>query len=361
MKPRSKIVITGGGTGGHVFPALAISEELIRRGFSVVYVGSPSGFEARFIPDKGIPFIPISSGAVKNQSFIKIFKSFLRILASVFRCIILLKKERPSAVIGVGGYVSVPTSIAAYCLRIPLFLQEQNTSVGIANRFLGRLSNKIFLGFPQAESYFNPKKCIVTGNPIRQEFFAETFPKYDPQSNFLLIMGGSQGAIAINDAVIACLPKLKEKFPGLKILHQTGVKDKDRVEAEYKKYFPSQGTVIAFITDVVSAYAKASVIVARSGALTVAELIQVGRPAVLVPYPRKGQNDQTTNAYYLEQNGAAKVVEQGNNFNERFWNTLLETMESSKLSQMALNFSRLRSGNALVTIGDRVEEAVGLG
>jgi UDP-N-acetylglucosamine--N-acetylmuramyl-(pentapeptide) pyrophosphoryl-undecaprenol N-acetylglucosamine transferase len=269
-----------------------------------------------------------------------------------------LRREKPGAVVGVGGYVSVPTVVAAWCLRIPVFLQEQNVSVGIANRFLGRLSNRIFLGFDEAKIYFNSKKCVLTGNPIRREFSSPEFPKHDPSANVLAVMGGSQGARAINEAMVALLDDLQSRFPGVSVIHQTGQKDYEMVRDAYQARFKGKYAVSPFITDMVDFYGRGSLVVARSGALTVSELIQVGRPAIFVPYPRKGQNDQTSNAYLLESHGVAKVVEQGPEFLERFRSALFETFRIEMLKGMSAGYGGLRTTGALTKIGDEIERAL---
>jgi UDP-N-acetylglucosamine--N-acetylmuramyl-(pentapeptide) pyrophosphoryl-undecaprenol N-acetylglucosamine transferase len=349
-----KIVITGGGTGGHVFPALAMAEELRRREFQVLYVGSSTGMEAKLVPPKGFAFYPIRSGAVKNQNFLKVIKTLFSVVLSVGWAIRFLRREKPAAVLGVGGYVSVPTCLAAFLLRIPLYLQEQNVSVGIANRFLGRLSHKIFLGFAQATTSFSKSKCIVTGNPIREAFFEPGFPQFDPNRQCLLIFGGSQGARVINDAIVSLLPRLTQTFPGISLIHQTGEKDYERIRAAYQP-FGGKHQVHAFIGDMVSVYAASSLVLSRSGALTVSEIIQVARPAIFVPYPRRGQNDQTANAYWLKTVGVAEVVEQGEGFTERLWTTLAQTFRPDRLRQMSENFSALHRTNALVSIGDQIQ------
>lgn len=349
------IVVTGGGTGGHVFPALAICEELKTRGFSPIYVGSATGMEAKLVPERGIPFETVKSGGIKNKGLVASAKALSKVALSVFSSMSFLKKAKPVAVIGVGGYVSVPVSIAAFLMRIPLFLQEQNSSVGIANRVLGRLARKIFLGFEDAKNWLPPSKCVVTGNPLRKEFRMHhlTAPQWNPPT--LLVFGGSQGAKSINDAVLKCVADLVERFPQLKIIHQTGEKDFAPVKEQYDRLFPGRAEVMPFIKDMLTMYEKASFVVSRSGALTVSELVQVARPALLVPFPRKGQNDQTTNAYLLQKHGVAVVVEQGENFDSRFKQKLLETFKVETIGEMAKHFSALRGGDALVSIGDHVE------
>ena len=264
-------------------------------------------------------------------------------------------REKPRAVLGVGGYVSVPICVAAYTLRIPVYLQEQNASVGIANRFLGKLAKRVFLGFEQAKVSFAAQKVIVTGNPIRKEFTRSDFPEYQPNSNTLFVFGGSQGAIAVNNVIIDCLSELYLNYPGLRIIHQTGEKECPRVKQAYAEKFQGPYEILPFINDMASIYAKASLVISRSGALTVSELIQVGRPAILIPFPRTGQNDQTDNARFLEQKGVGRMIEQGERFKERFWQVLVETFDPERLKLLAGNFSSLRGGSALVTIGDQIE------
>lgn len=353
-----KIVITGGGTGGHVFPALAIADEMKRRGYTVLYVGTSHGMEAKLVPEKGYPFYTVKTGSVKNQGVGKVLKTSFQLFFAIVWALRFLLKEKPAAVLGVGGYVSVPLCVAAFVLRVPLFLQEQNSSVGIANRFLGKLATRIFLGFESARPSFPEGKCFVTGNPLRASFYEKDFPKHDPHGKNLLVMGGSQGAKAINDAMTSLLGELEKNFPGIQIVHQTGQKDFPVVLKEYEKSFTGKYDVRPFLTDMPAPYRNASLVIARSGALTVSELLQVGRPALFVPYPRQGQNDQTSNAYLLEKMGVARVVEQGENFRERFWKTLQETFQPAQLEKMGQSASKLQSQHAPASIGDLVEESL---
>lgn len=353
MSPK-KIIITGGGTGGHVFPALAIAEDLRSRGWNVHYVGTSHGMESKLVPEANFPFFTVKTGAVKNQSLLKVVSTLWQLFLGFLWSLRYLTHEKPNAVLGVGGYVSVPVCLAAFILRIPLFLQEQNSSVGIANRFLGRLAKTVFLGFPQAADYFNPKKCVNSGNPLRSVFYQNDLPSYRADSEFLLILGGSQGSKAINEAVVQFLPSFLAKFPNAKIFHQTGQRDFESVKAAVGAQNLKNYQYEPFIKDIASLYSKASLVIGRSGALTVSELIQVGRPAIFVPYPRKGQNDQITNAYLVANQGAAKVVEQGDSFPERLEKTTLEIFEPKVLERMAQSYAPLRFGNALRTIAESI-------
>ncbi len=349
---KTKIVITGGGTGGHVFPALAIAEELKNRGYDILYIGSDRGMEARLAPQKGVRFLPIKTGPVKNQKITRLFKTFFQLIGAVIWAWRLLRREKVAAVVGVGGYISVPACVAGFLLRKPVFLQEQNVSVGIANRFLGHLSRRVFLGFEQAKRFFNPAKCVPTGNPIRKEFFAAPAQTYDPHGKTLVVLGGSQGARAINQVIAQNLERLPQDWH---IIHQTGVSDFESVKAAYQMKYPGRAEVSPFIEDMVGTMAKATFVVSRSGAITVSELVQMGKPCLLVPFPRQGQNDQTDNARWMEGAGGAVMVEQGEGFTERFWAAWNRTVGPSKLASMAQGVSALRRPPAIATICDRIE------
>lgn len=357
-KSRGTVAVTGGGTGGHVFPALAIADEFRRRGYHVVYVGTAHGMEAKLVPARGYPLVKLAVSGIKNQGIGKIFVSIAKLLAAVGSCLRLIGKERPKAVIGVGGYVSAPLCFAAWIRRTPLFLQEQNTSVGIANRILGRLAGQVFLGFAEGAQFFPHASTVVTGNPVRPEIDAADFP-YTANVDRLLILGGSQGAKAINEAVVAQLEELQRRFPKLEIVHQTGERDYPTVRAAYEAKFRGKFEVAPFLTDMADRYQWASFIIARSGALTVTELMHAGRPALLVPYPRVGQNDQTTNAAYLAKSGGAVVCEQGEGFAERFGKALFEVLRPEKLASMHQALYGLRRRGALVSIADHVEKSIG--
>lgn len=350
-----KIVITGGGTGGHVFPAVAIANELRARGHSILYVGSAKGFEAKIVPKNQIAFRAIRSGAIKNQGIFKVLVSLLRVFSGFWQSLFLLSKERPHAVVGVGGYVSVPVCLAAVILRLPLFIQEQNVSVGIANRLLGRLAVKVFLGFDQAKHYFPHNRVLIIGNPLRREFKSFLFDEVQPSGRRLLILGGSQGARAINLAVVSLLPQIRQRLPDLSIVHQTGEADYAFVRGAYEKEFVSQFEVFPFIDNMIDRYQQTSLVLARAGALTVSEILFVKRPAIFVPYPRKGQNDQIDNANHLKSLGVAETVEQGDGFQDRLFDTLMSCLDQSKLRIMQENFSSLQRSDALATICDQIE------
>jgi UDP-N-acetylglucosamine--N-acetylmuramyl-(pentapeptide) pyrophosphoryl-undecaprenol N-acetylglucosamine transferase len=213
------------------------------------------------------------------------------------------------------------------------------------------------LGFPQATKYFNSKKVLVSGNPLRKEIYQKNFPQINDFKH-LLILGGSQGALAVNQVILDLLPLLNEKFPYLSIVHQTGEKDLEKVKTTYEKNFKGDFQVLPFIQNVFEQYEKADLVVSRSGALTVSEIIESQRPAIFVPYPRLGQNDQTANAYWLESLGCAGVVEQGDQFKERFWKTLLEKSSKEKLKEMSKNLGTLKQKPSSDLIVRDISEAI---
>ncbi len=307
------------------------------------------------VPAQGIRLITIDSGSVKNQSPLTIIKTLFKLFFGVFKAMKIIRQEKAAAVIGVGGYVSVPVGFAAFLTGTPLYLQEQNVSVGIANRVLGRLAKKVFIGFDEAAQYFPKDRSLLTGNPIRKEFFDPKFASFNSKCDNILVFGGSQGSQALNEVFLSLLPELGNKFPNASIVHQTGEKDFERVKAAYQASFKGKYEVLPFITDMASVYTPASLVISRSGALTVSELIQVGRPAILVPLPRKGQNDQVDNALLLERSGVGRMVEQGQDFEKRFNETFFDVFTPEKLTEMFQNFSALRGGNALASIGLHME------
>ncbi len=349
-----KIVITGGGTGGHVFPALAIAEEFKTRGYEVLYVGTSHGMEAKLVPEKGFRFYTVKTGAVKNQSLLKKIKTALSLLQGLLWALRFLHREKPVAVIGVGGYVSFPISLAAFILRYPLFLQEQNSSVGIANSFLGKLANKIFLGFEGATNYFSKSKCVVSGNPLRPQFFETRTEKYGQLGRNLVILGGSQGAQSLNLAILKIRERLFKKFPDLKILHQAGGRNVEEFKKLAGDEFAGKHEIFPFCEDMISLYEKASLVVARSGALTVTELIQVNRPAVLVPLPRRGQNDQEDNALFMQGLGGAVRVQQKEGFEEVLFQQIEALFESNKLQSMQSTLARSPHSNPARKIADTI-------
>src|SRR5258705_5168557 len=315
-----RIVIAGGGTGGHVIPALAIAHQL-KKQFSaeVLFIGTARGIETRLVPQAGFPLELIKVGALKNVSLMTRAKTMFDLPRALWTSGRMLTDFDPDVVIGVGGYASGPAMFAAIRRRIPTLAFEPNVVPGFANRLVARWVSVAAVHFEETCEYF--PRCRVTGVPVREAFF--NIPMKAGGPPMLLVFGGSQGARAINQAMIESLPGLRERVPGLHIIHQTGQRDYDNVLAAYEKTGAS-GEVHKFIDDMPATFARADLLVCRSGASTVAEITAAGKPAIFVPFPRAADDHQNVNAQALERAGAAILLEETNL--EMVW--LVETVRS---------------------------------
>ncbi len=303
-----KVIISTGGTGGHIFPALSVIEEIKRRfpQCRILFVGGRYGPEKRLVTRAGIDFkaLPVRGILGKGP---KAFVSLFFLLQSLVKAFFLLRSFRPDLVIGFGGYAGFCMVRVASLLRIPTAIHEQNSVPGASNRMLARKVQKVFLTFPGSD--FGGKEGIVTGNPVRKgiiDLFYEQQAVADRVSS-LLVLGGSQGAQAINEAVIRALPDFRRK--GIMLWHQTGKKHFAAVKAAYDEYYP-QARVFPFIEDMSEAYRFADLVLCRAGATTIAELMLAGKPSILVPYPYAAHNHQMKNAKMVEEAGATLVLSQ---------------------------------------------------
>jgi UDP-N-acetylglucosamine--N-acetylmuramyl-(pentapeptide) pyrophosphoryl-undecaprenol N-acetylglucosamine transferase len=303
-----RIIIAGGGTGGHVIPALAIAHQL-RNQFTaeILFIGTARGIETRLVPQAGFPLELIKVGALKNVSLMTRAKTMFDLPRALWTAGRMLNAFRPDAVIGVGGYASGPAMFAAIRRGIPTLAFEPNVVPGFANRMVARWVSLAAVHFEETCEYF--PRCKVTGVPVRQAFFG--IPTKAGGLPTLLVFGGSQGARAINMAMVESLPGLRERLPGLHIIHQTGQRDYDTVREAYEKAGVSS-EVHKFIDDMPGTFARADLLVCRSGASTVAEITAAGKPAIFVPFPRAADDHQNVNARALERAGAAIVVEESN-------------------------------------------------
>jgi UDP-N-acetylglucosamine--N-acetylmuramyl-(pentapeptide) pyrophosphoryl-undecaprenol N-acetylglucosamine transferase len=306
-----RAILAGGGTGGHVIPALAIANELKKSyAAEVVFIGTARGIENRLVPAAGYPLQLVRVGALKNVSLVTRAKTAFDLPRAVWSAGQMLNDFAPDVVIGVGGYASGPAMLAAVIKHIPTLAFEPNVVPGFANRVVARFVSRAAVHFEETAKYF--RRAEVTGVPVRQAFF-EIPPKRGGTPT-LLVFGGSQGAHAINEAMIRCLPELQRQAPGIRILHQTGERDYDDAVAAYRRFNESGLTepaeVFKFIEDMPAAFARADLLVCRSGASTVAEITAAGKPAIFVPFPRAADDHQRVNAEALARSGAAVVVEE---------------------------------------------------
>ncbi len=304
-----RAILAGGGTGGHVIPALAIAQQLQKDyAAEVLFIGTARGIENRLVPAAGFPLRLVQVGALNRVSLTTRLKTIFDLPRAVWDSSRILSEFRPDVVIGVGGYASGPAMLAAILRRIPTLVFEPNFVPGFANRLVAPLVSAAAVHFAETGRYF--RRCEVTGVPVREAFFqiAEEHPN---NTKNLLVFGGSQGAHAINQVVVDSVPSLRQRVPGIHIVHQTGERDYNDAQAAYAKL---GGSVEAhrFIDDMPSAFARADLLICRSGASTVAEVTAAGKPAVFVPFPRAADDHQKRNAEALERAGAAVMLEESN-------------------------------------------------
>ena len=279
-----RAILAGGGTGGHVIPALAIARELRDKfGAEIIFVGTSRGIETRLVPAAGFPLKLIDVGQLKNVSVITRLKTLFALPRAIFAASQILREFRPDVVIGVGGYASGPAMLAAALSSVPTVAFEPNLVPGFANRVVAPMIAVAAVQFPETRHWF--RRSVVTGIPVRHAFFE--IPARPPgAAPTLLLFGGSQGAHALNRALIEALPALIERVPGLCIIHQTGERDYGEAQADYLRAgIPAE--VSPFIHDMPGAFARADLVICRSGASTVAEIAAAGKPAIFVPFPAR--------------------------------------------------------------------------
>ncbi len=317
-----KVIIAGGGTGGHIFPGVAIAREFKRRDSKneVIFVGTEHGLEKKIIPREGFKLEMIHVAALKSVSMAKRIKSLLMLPGSFLEVRKLLKDFCPDVVIGVGGYSSGPVLLLSALQGLPSMVVEPNALPGFTNRVLASFIDRAAVTFEVSQAYFKGK-AVVTGNPVRPEF-QNIAKKERTSQNHILIFGGSQGAHAINMAMIEALPKLAGQKSQITVTHQTGEKDLEQVRAAYQQHGWS-ADVRPFIDKIVDEFARADLVLCRSGATTVAELTAAGKASILIPFPLAADDHQRKNAEALEQAGAAKMIVQKDLTSERLAQELL--------------------------------------
>lgn len=303
-----RVILAGGGTGGHVIPALAIAQQL-KKAYEaeVLFIGTSRGMENRLVPPAGFELRLVEVGALNRVSLATRVKTVLTLPRAVLQARRMLRDLQADVVIGVGGYASGPAMMAAILLRTPTIAFEPNVVPGFANRVIARWVSNAAVQFPETGRYF--KRFKVTGVPVRPAFFEIAGQRTGDPRPTLLVFGGSQGAHAINEAVVHAAPLLREKLPDLRIIHQTGERDLADTQSAYQ-HAGIDAEVSAFIQDMPGYFARADLILCRSGASTVGEIAAAGRPAVFVPFPRAADDHQKVNAQAMERAGAAVVLEE---------------------------------------------------
>jgi len=353
-----RVLIAGGGTGGHVVPALAIGRELRDRyGAEVRFVGTARGLETRLLPEAGFPLELVRSGQLKNVSLATRARTMLDLPLGVMHCIRLLRTFKPQVVVGVGGYASGPAMVAALLLRVPTLAYEPNAVPGLTNRGIGRWVSAAAVAFEQSRHYF--RNATVTGVPVRQAIF-DIPPRPRGAEPRLLVTAGSQGAKVFNEMMPQIVARLLEAVPGLTILHQAGTRQLEATEAAFRECGadPARWEVRAFIDDMPAQYAACDLVLARSGS-TVAELAAAGKPSVLVPLPTAADDHQRKNADVFVAAGAAVMLLQAELTPDGLLETLRGLLEDDiRRDEMGRRARGLAHPEALRLIGEMV---VGLG
>jgi UDP-N-acetylglucosamine--N-acetylmuramyl-(pentapeptide) pyrophosphoryl-undecaprenol N-acetylglucosamine transferase len=305
-----RVILAGGGTGGHLFPALAIAEEFVRRNdrTKILFIGTKRGLESRVLNNGEFPLRFIDIEGIRGKGLRGILSGALKIPRSMFQSRGIIGDFDPHIVIGVGGYASGPAVLAAHLMGVTTAIAEQNALAGFTNRALGRFAKRIFLTFPDRSRVFPEKKVVVSGNPVRNGFIEEGEKKKEKTDTFtLLIFGGSQGASAINRTIIEALQDMEGIKDGLKIIHQTGEGDFEEVANAYKEHH-IDAEVIPFITDMAMACKGADLLICRAGATSIAEITALGKAAIFIPFPFATGNHQELNAKTLVDAGAAEMI-----------------------------------------------------
>ncbi|HUB52749.1 MAG TPA: undecaprenyldiphospho-muramoylpentapeptide beta-N-acetylglucosaminyltransferase [Terracidiphilus sp.] len=304
-----RVVIAGGGTGGHIIPALAVARELVDRyGADVLFVGTNRGMEVRLVPEAGFRLRTIDIGPLKNVSLLTRIRTLYHLPRSISECRRIVRDFNPGVALGVGGYASGPCMYAAIKLKIPTMAFEPNAMPGLANRLVGKKVQAAAVNFEQARQWF--RNCEVTGIPVRPEFF-QLHPPGGPVPH-LLVFGGSQGARIFNNNLPRVIAALLNRVPGLTVLHQSGVRNGEATQAAYEASGADRARweVKPFINDMPEQFGRAHLVMARSGASTVAELGAAGKPALLVPFAAAADQHQRRNAEVMVEAGAATMLQE---------------------------------------------------
>ena len=357
-KEKWRIIISGGGTGGHLFPGLAVGEEICRRRpkSEILFITGRRKMERFVMERSGFLHASIAVEGIKGRGWVRGTAVILKLPLGFLQSLSLIKRFSPHLVIGVGGYSSGPACLAARILGLPTAIHEQNSFPGLTNRLLCRVVDRVFISFEESRDHFPGGKLLLTGNPIRQELLKGGGPSKESDGAFtVLVVGGSQGARAINDALLDALEILRGRGINPRVLHQTGEKDFERVKEAYEER-GLKGDVMPFINDMAKAYGHADIVIGRAGASTVSELAALGIPSVLIPYPHAANRHQETNALLLVRAGGADMILQEDLTGRKLADLLEGYMNNQKiLEEMGRKAVTVGRRDAAEAIVDRLE------
>lgn len=364
IHPESKSIrklsflMAGGGTGGHVIPAIAVAKELQRRGHRPFFIGTREGLEAKLVPKENLPIEFVEIGGLKRVGWKQTLRTAWQLPISIVRAARLIRRYRPAAVFSMGGYVAGPATLAAWLLRIPIVLMEPNAVPGMVNRYIGRVAKRALLSFPESKDHFPHIGVEMTGLPVRKEFFR--IEKKEPGSKLtILVTGGSRGSHRLNVAAQQSWPIFqKVRFP-IRWIHQTGAQDFEETAAIFQSC-GCDGQVVPFIENMPQAFAQCDLIVCRAGAGAVSELAAAGKPAVLIPFPFAADQHQLRNAEAMAKAGAARLILDQELTGEELFNTIQSiSTQPGLLEKMGSEARKFAYPNAAARAVQILEEEAG--
>lgn len=358
------MIIAGAGSGGHLFPGIAVAQEIKKRrkDVRVLFITDKRMIAKTIINRYGFDISFITIEGMMGKSLMRFPLLLIKLMYSLIQCAWIIKKFRPLFVLGTGGFASGPVCIVSKAFGVRTAIHEQNFYPGITNRILGRIVDTVFISFKESEKYFPSSKTIFSGNPVRSEILLSDRDKKTERKDFtVLVTGGSQGAHAINKAVLEAMKILKEKAMLPQIIHQSGERDFSWLKEEYRKN-KIQVDLRAFIHDMASAYSQADIVICRAGALTVSELAILGKPSILIPLQGSAESHQLKNAWVLQSQGAGILLEE-KDLNAHSLSQLLIELKKNrdKLKVMSQNARKLGREDASSTIADYILEKMGNG
>jgi UDP-N-acetylglucosamine--N-acetylmuramyl-(pentapeptide) pyrophosphoryl-undecaprenol N-acetylglucosamine transferase len=328
-----RVLIAAGGTGGHIYPGIAVAHEIMGRDPSSIvrFVGTARGLEGRLVPKSGFELSIIESAGLKNVGLSGKVRGLTLLPKSFLAARRVIREFNPDIVVGAGGYVSGPVLLTASRMRLPTLVMDSNALPGWTNRVLARFVDRAAVSFADALPYFRGKG-VLTGNPVRHEFFEIPAKSHDAAKNSLLVFGGSQGARAINEAMIAALPFLTSEKNRLHIVHQTGEGQFEKVKLEYEAASWSENAAVRrYIDDIMKEFSNADLVICRAGATTTAELVAAGKAAIMIPFPLAADDHQRKNAEALAAVGAARMILQKDLSGARLANEILKLISAPEV------------------------------
>lgn len=352
-----RVIIAGGGTGGHLFPGISVARELERRckGADILFVVGRRRIESELLTDHGYRAKAIDVEGLKGRGWKKGISVVFKLPGSLIESLAIIREFSPRLVLGMGGYSAGPMCLAARLMRIPTAIHEQNSYPGLTNRMLSRIVDRVFISFEESRAYLKAKSITLTGNPVRKELFSERDKPSEKTNAFtILVVGGSQGAKAINEVFAEALAKLNAEGRNPNVIHQTGPLDHERAVQDYRKR-GLKAALFPFIREMTAAYQQADLVVSRAGATTIFELAALGKPSILVPYPYATNQHQEMNARSLVQAGGAEMIHQSELTAARLSKLLVQYMEQpSALREMAKRAQEMGRPHAVKVIADHL-------